>query len=217
MCFLLDRFQPDWKSLIDREPERTTVGLLESAIARLDARPAEFSAADMMRLEARAGAAIAALSARQRATREDVLARVGPRIIVEVAGGAEPLRVTRFDPINLLVLDGGEVIHPNYIAFTCPNGTIELTNPAHARGSFAGTVALTRAAGSHPLGDGIGMLTVVGVRGTPRVDRREGLLTLEADGVRMSLQGADVATEGDTVRISVPSRGRQSGIGRPAG
>ncbi len=203
MCLLLDRFQPDWKARIDRELDRTTADLLADAIARMDVQPASFSATEMRQFEDRASTDIAALSARQRAAREDLLARSGPRIMVEVAGDAEPLRVTRFDPINLLVLDGGEVIHPNYITFTCSNGTIELTNPGFVRGSFSGTVALTRAAGRHPLGDGIRALTVVGVRGTPRVDRRDGRLTLDADSVHITLQGADVRTEGETLRISL--------------
>ena len=210
MCFLLDRFQPDWKARIDHELERTTADLLEAAIARTDVQPAAFSATEVLRFEDRAASGIAELSARQRAAREDLLGRSGPRIIVEVAGEAEPLRVTRFDPINLFVLDGGEVIHPNYIVFTCPNGTIDLTNPGFVRGSFAGTVALTSAAGRHPLGDGIRALTVVGVRGTPQVDRRDGRLTLEAEGVRITLQGADVSTEGETLRVSLPARAGES-------
>jgi hypothetical protein len=206
MCLLLDRFQPDWKARIDRDFERTTAGLLEAAVAQTDVRPAAFSATEWLGFEGRSASGIAALAARQRAIREDLIGRGGARIIIEVAGEAEPLRVTRFDPINLLVLDGGEVIHPNYTTFTCPGGTIELTNPGFVRGSFAGTVALTRAAGRHPLADGIRAVTVVGVRGTPRVDRRDGRLTLEADGVRITLQGADVRTEGETLRISLSSR-----------
>jgi len=143
-------------------------------------------------------------------------------VVVEVAGTAEPLRVTRFDPINLFVLDGGEVIHPNYITFTGPGGTLELTNPGFARGSFAGTVALTHAAGRHPIGDGIRELTIVGLPGAPRVDRREGRLTVETEGLRISLQDANVRTEGETLRISIPPPNgtvvhRRSRSRKPAG
>lgn len=204
MCFLLDRFQPDWKALIDRELERTTAGLLETAVARMDVRPAVFFATEAASFETRAASGIAALSERQRAAREDLLGRAGTRIVIEVAGEVEPLHVARFDPINLFVLDGGEVIHPNYITFTNPSGTIELANPGFARGSFAGTVALTRAAGRHPVADGVRALTIVGVRGVPQVDRSDGRLTVEAEGVRIALQGADARTAGDTLRISLP-------------
>ncbi len=217
ICFLLDRFQPDWKARIDRELERTTADLLEAATARLEVQPAAFSAVEVLRFEERAARGIASLSARQQAVREDLLGRSGPRIVVEVEAEGEPLRVTRFDPINLLVLDGGEVVHPNYVTLTCPNGTIELTNPGFARGSFAGTVGLTRAAGRHPLRDGIRMVTVAGLKGAPRVDRRDGRLTLEADGVRITLQGADLRTEGETLRVSLPSRANRSEGSRPTG
>jgi hypothetical protein len=215
ICFLLDRFQPDWKALVDRDLERTTAELLETAIAPLDVQLAAFSETDLRRFEERADRGIAALSARQRTVREELLGRSGTRIVVEVAGDAEPLRVTRFDPINLLVLDGGEVIHPNYVTLTGPSGAIELNNPGFAKGSFSGTVGLTRAAGRHPLADGIRTLTVVGVKGRPRVDRRDGRLTIEAEGVRVTLQGAEVSTEGETLGISVPSPTHRSDVVRP--
>ena len=206
ICLLLDRLQPDWKASIERERERTTAELLEAAIARRHAQPTTFAASTWQRIEEFAASGIATLAARQREARQDLLGRSGPRIVVEIAGEAEPLRVARFDPINLLVLDGGEVVHPNYITFTSANGTIELTNPDFAQASFAGTVALTRAAGRHPLGDGIRILTVVGVKSTPRVDRRDGRLIVEADGVRISLENADARTEGETLCIRIPPR-----------
>ena len=214
LCFLLDRFQPDWKARIDSELERTTADLLEAAIARANAQPAALAATEVLRFKERAAGGIAVLAARQRAAREELIGRSGPRVVVEVAGTAEPLRVTRFDPINLFVLDGSEVIHPNYITFTGPGGTVELTNPGFARGSFAGTVVLTRAAGRHPIGDGIRELTIVGLRGAPRVDRREGRLTVEAEGLRISLQDANVRTEGETLRISIPPPNGTAAHGR---
>jgi hypothetical protein len=215
LCYLLERFQPGWLALIDAEPARTTAELLEAALARVAAPPAVFSAAEVLRFEGVAADGLAALSARERAVREELSGRDGPRIIVETAGEAEPLRVTRFDPINLLVLDGGEMIHPNYITLACPDGTVELTNPGHVRGSFAGTVALTTAAGRHPLGEGIRAVTIVGVRGAPRVERQDGRLTIEAEGVRISVQGAAVSTEGGTLRISLPSRVAPAEVGGP--
>jgi hypothetical protein len=208
LCLLLDRFQSDWKDRIDREPAQTTAELLAVTIAGVDAQPAAFSASELRRFADKAASDIAALSARRREARGELLERSGPRIVIEVAAEAEPLRVARFDPINLLVLDAGEMVHPNDITFTCPNGTVELTNPGFVRGSFAGTVALTRAAGRHPLADGIRAVTVVGVRGAPRVERRDGELTLEAEGVRITLQGADARTEGETIRISLPCRAK---------
>jgi len=115
ICFLLDRFQPDWKARIDGEIELTTTDLLEAAVARMNVQPAAFSAAEAARFEDGAASGIAALSERQRSAREDLLGR-----------------------------------------------------------------------------------------GAPRIDRSDGRLTLEAEGVRIVLQGADVGTEGETFLISMP-------------
>ncbi len=201
MCLLLDRLAPGWKTRIDADPERTTAQLLEAAIARSGARPASFSPKDAAAIESRAATDIAGLSARRRDLREDLLGRRGPRVVVEVPAGAQPLRVSRFDPINLVVLDEGEMLHANYITLTSADGSIEVTNPGFVRGSSAGTVTLTRPAGSHPLAQGIRMLTIVGVRETPKIDRREDGLRLEADGLHIALRAADVSTEGETVRV----------------
>jgi hypothetical protein len=206
ICLLLDRLDPAWKARIDSEPEQTIARLLEAAVTRSGSRAAAFSETELAGFERRAAAAIADLSARQRRLREEVHARTGSRIMVEIAGGVEPLRVTRFDPINLLVLDAGEVIHAHYITLSGADGTIEVTNPGYARGSFAGTVVLTAAAGRHPLADGIRTLTVLGVQGVPKVDRSDGRLTVEAEGVRLTLSNTEVRTEGESLRISLIPR-----------
>ena len=207
ICLLLDRLQSDWKARIDNEPEQTTLALLEAAVTRAGARPADFSAIEMVRFENGAATAIAELSARQTRLREELQGRGGPRVVVEIAGNGEPFRVTRFDPINLLVLDAGEVVHPRYITLSNAAGTVEVTNPAYARGSFGGIVALTCPAGRHPLGEGIRSFTIVGLRGEPKVDRRAGQLRVETEGVRIALKNAEVRAEGDTLRIGVARSG----------
>jgi hypothetical protein len=204
ICLLLDRFQPDWKTRVDGAPESTTAGILEAAVERTGVSPSAFSATDMARFEERAAADVAALSARQSRLRDELTGRPGPRVVIEIVEGADPLRVERFDPINLLVLDAGEMAHANYITLAGAPGTIEVTNPGFARDSFAGTVALTRGAGRHPLGDGIRTLTVAGLKSVPTVVRGDtGVVTLEADGLRVTLRGAEARTDGETVRISV--------------
>jgi hypothetical protein len=40
--------------------------------------------------------------------------------------GAEPCRARRFDPINLMVFDTGEIAHASFITLTAPQGTVEL-------------------------------------------------------------------------------------------
>jgi hypothetical protein len=213
ICLILDRLQPNWKTRIDNDTDLTTMALLEAAVSRAaaGARPAAFSTAETSAFERRAAAAIGELAARQSSVRAELLGRGGARIVVEIADARNPLRVTRFDPINLLVLDAGEVVHPRYLTLTGPVGTVEVTNAAFTRGAFTGVVALTGPAGRHPLADGVRTLTIVGLRTAPKVNRRDGQLVVEAEGVRLTLRGAEASTAGETVRIRTAA-GVSSGV-----
>jgi len=201
ICLILDRLQPDWKTRIDNDTDLTTMALLEAAVSRAGARRAAFSTAETSAFERRAAAAIGELTARQSSVRAELLGRSGPRIVVEIGVDRDPLRVTRFDPINLLVLDAGEVVHPRYLTLTGPVGTVEITNAAFTRGTFTGVVALTGPAGRHPLADGVRTITIVGLRTTPKVDQRDGQLVVDAEGVRVTLRGAEATTMGETLRV----------------
>jgi hypothetical protein len=205
LCFLLDRFDAGWKVRSDSEPELTSVELLSTALARRGVEPNTFTETETAGFQTRASGDVADLAARQQRLRGEVLARPGARVIVEVAEGAEPLEARRFDPINLFVLDAGEVVQANFITLAGSSGTVEMTNPGFARNSFAGTVGLTVSAGSHPLGDRIRRVTIVGVQDTPQVASDGGALTVVAQGVRIELRGASVHTDGETTRITVPA------------
>ncbi|MGE5361648.1 MAG: hypothetical protein ACM3NQ_21745 [Bacteroidales bacterium] len=192
----------NWKSRIDAEPETTTIALLAEIVARAAARPATFTAEELAGFERRAAAAIADLSARQARLREDLQSRAGVRVVVEIAPGHDALRVTRFDPLNLFVLDGGEVVHPRYLTLSGPEGTIDVTNPDYSRGSFGGVVCLTRAAGRHPLADGVRTLTLVGLK-RPRAESGWDGVTVESEGVRITLKGATLERDADGIVITL--------------
>jgi hypothetical protein len=209
LCLLLDRFEkgaptaePDWKTRIDAEPETTTEMLIQAAVARSGPKPARFSAEESAGFRNAAATAIADLSARQTKIRQGLLDRKGPRVVVE-APAAQSFGITRFDPINLSILDGGEVVHARFLTLSSAAGTIEVINPAFARGTFDGVVALTRGAGSHPLASGVRSFTLVGFTTVPTLDRANGRVVVEADGLRLSLSGADARVEGETIRIVV--------------
>lgn len=207
LSFLLDRLEPGWKVRSDAEPARDLVSFLAPALARRGARPAAFAPGDEERIRARASSDVEALSSRRLRLREEVLSRPGARLVLEAAEGSAPFRLERFDAVNLLVLDGGEVVHASSLTLSAEGGRVEVRNPAFSRGSFAGTVALTAPAGRHPLRDGIRRLTVPGLAGPPRVGRANGTLTVEAPGLVLELRDAGVVTEGETTRVVVPAPG----------
>ena len=211
-CLLLDRLEqaappskPDWKTRIDGEPGTTTLMLLEAATARTGVNPARFAPEEWARFETQAKGVIGDLSARQAKVRQELLDRTGARIVVDAPNRAQPFSVTRFDPLNLLVLDGGEVVHPRFLTLSGAAGSIEIANPSFTRGAFTGVVALTQPAGSHPLGTGIRSVTLVGLARAPKLERTDGRVVVEADGVRLSLSGAEARVEGETLRVVLPA------------
>jgi hypothetical protein len=203
LCLLLDRLSPGWQERSDRQPALTIVELMDEALRGRDAAAVPFSKADTAGFQARAAASIADLGGRRQRLRAGLRERQGGRVVVEVMPGAEPFRVQRFDPINLMVLDAGAVAHANYLTLAVPHGTVELTNPGFVRGTFGGTVSVTEAAGRHPLSDGVRRLTIAGIQGAPKVGGDEGTVSVEAPGVRLTLRGSDVRVEGELIRITV--------------
>ncbi len=213
MGWLLERFFPGWKERLDADPNLTMQRLLEIGLAGKGASPSAFTAAEKAAFRAAAEWAIADLARRRSDLRAGLEERGGARLIVETAPEAEPLQLGRFDPINLFVLENGQVAHANFISLSDSNGSVELTNPDFVRDSFGGVVGLTESAGRRPLGDGIKRLTVVGLGGEPRVELKDGVVTVEAPGVRLSWKGAEVRTEGGTIRIKI-NRSQASGESR---
>ncbi len=203
LCLLLDRLSPGWQARSDREPALTIVELMDEALRGRHAAAAAFSKADTEGFQARAAASIADLGVRRQRLRAELLERQGGRLVIEVMPGAEPFRVQRFDPINLMVLEAGAIAHANYLTLSVPQGTVELTNPGFVRGTFGGTASVTEAAGPHPLSDGIRRLTIAGIQGAPKVGGDEGTVSVEAPGVRLTLRGAEAHVDGALIRIIV--------------
>ena len=203
LCFVLDRLSPGWKERGERTPDLTTVQQLDESLRASGAEPAALDAADSAAILARASADIVSLGTRREVVRAGLLGRPGGRIVIELEAGAQPLSVRRFDPINLMVLSGGEVAHPNYLTLESPQGSVELTNAAFVRGTFGGTVGLSAPAGRHPLSAGIRRLTIVGVTASPVIGGDASTVTVEAPGVRIRLRAASGSVEGDLVRITV--------------
>ena len=121
--------------------------------------------------------------------------------MVTASGGIEPLRLRSFDPLALEILDGGEALHPRRLTLEGPTGQIEVENPHFQRDSFHGVVSLTVPAGAHPFLDGVRRVTVSGFAGKPEIRRNSGVVTVEAEGLRLSFQGASIRTTGEELLV----------------
>lgn len=202
LCFVLDRLSPGWKSGAEREPALTTVDQLGAALRAGAVPPAAFTAAELAGFGSMASADVADLARRRDELRSALVGRPGPRVIVDLAPGSEPLRVRRFDPVNLMVLAAGEVAHPHYVTVESPHGTVELENPGYVRGTYEGTVGLTAPAGRHPFGGGMRQLTIVGLAGEPVVAAESGAVSIDAPGVRIRVRGTLTREAGGALHVT---------------
>lgn len=203
LCFVLDRLSAGWKAAAEREPALTMVEQLRGALRQSPAQAASFSEGELSALLARASSAIADFESQRAQLGASIFGRPGRRIAISVATGAEPFRIRRFDPINLLVLRAGEVLHLHHLTLESPQGTVDLDNQVFVRGGHEGVVALSVPAGPHPIRSGVRELTIVGLSATPAVGDDPAEVRVDAPGVSVRLRNASVSTDGHVTRITV--------------
>jgi hypothetical protein len=193
---LLDRFAPAWREDLERRDSTTLDSLLGVAVrVRADAAAScVFGAAALEAARRDAARDIAALRDQRAALRRAFLARSGWTLVIEAEH--PPLYPEGFDPLNVQRLAEGEVLHTRWLKLGGPAGMVEVM----------GRAALTRAAGTHPIFEGVRSLIVAGLPGEPAVAEAEGRVTVVAEGVRASLVGATVERQerARTLRVRAP-------------
>jgi len=201
----LDRLLPSWKRDLDTRPETTFTELLATAVAAVEPKvePATFSDSDLDAIARRAKLAVDMLINKRKAM-VDAFARHPRRIVVRVSDGGEPFRITRFDPLGVEVLGGGEAFQSHYLTAVHPRGEVNLTNPRYTRQSLDGVLALTASIGTHPLRDGVRRIVIAGFTDEPTVTREGDSVRVEAEGLNLSFDRADVASKRGEIVVSVP-------------
>ena len=193
---LLDRFAPAWREDLERRDSTNLDSLLGVAVrVRADAAAScAFGAAAVESARRDAEKDVAALREERAALRRAFLALRGWTLIIEAEH--PPLYPEGFDPLNVRRLSDGEVLHTRWLKLGGPAGMVEVM----------GRAALTRAAGTHPIFEGVRSLTVAGLPGEPAVTEAEGRVTIVAEGVRASLVGATVERQERTrtLRVRAP-------------
>jgi len=201
LAALLDRFEPGWKAQLHRTPDRTLAELLGVYLSRESVAPIEFPAAELAEVREQAESAVADLASRHARHRERFASQAGWKVTVRLAEGAEPFGLRGFDPVNILALDDGQVLHGHKITLESPAGTVEMLNPSFKRHQFVGLNALSTAAGGHPLFGGIREVTFVGFEDSPQVEATGDTTTVSAAGLSVQATGATVHRRGSEVLV----------------
>ncbi len=196
IALLLDRFAPQWKNELEANDKQSLDEMLAAAL--LPQPPSAPCAPDEERREAArrtAAADSAAIAGTRTARRAAFDHRQGWRLIVQPAEG-EPLWPQGFDPLNVERVDGG-LLHTRYLKLGNAAGTIEIIDE-----SGSDVDALTVSAGAHPLFNGVRELRVAGFA-EPAIGEDAGTLSIQANGVHLTLRHATLRREDTTLVVTL--------------
>jgi hypothetical protein len=191
---LLDRLDPTWKERLGKEGQPGTLDeqLAAATAGRAGPRPCVLSAGETAAASRRAGEDLERLTRERQSARAAFLGRPGWSVVV-MAGttGDGPLWPRKFDPLNVLRLGGGEVLHRRWLKLGNADAEFEALDRE----------ALTEAVGPHPLLQGVRRLTVTGLAEKPEVHERAGWARLDAPGFTAKLKSATIEVSGHELRI----------------
>ena len=203
IAVVLDRLLPEWKKILDGEPDTTFTELLEMAISAREVSRATFSTEEIISISNRADAAISNLEAIRGAVYEDFLGR-GKRVVVRLADEDEQLGTGRFNPMAVEVLNNGQVLQADFLTADHPRGEVSLQNPHFVRRSNDGVVALTTpASGDHPFLYGYRQIAISGFSGDPTVSRDGNAVKIEAEGLKLEFNGVIVESTEEELIVTV--------------
>lgn len=185
---LLDRFTTGWRERLERGPTRSLDELLADGLGT--GEHCRYAAAEEDSIRALARTDVQHVHSGREALRDSVLSADGWRIEI-VADSGSPLWPQRFDPWNVVALEGGTVVHRRFLQLAKDGLTVEVLNHA----------ALTESAGTHPLFNGIRRLVVSGLKEEPTVQEQPGKIGVTAEGVRVEGRVHAVERAGRTIRL----------------
>lgn len=186
----LDRFDDDWKEKLEKGEARSLDELLDDILGGHALGSCGYSSRQRSAERRRARNDVAALAEQRVALRRDFLEQGGWAIVV-IAEGPEPLWPEAFDPLNAAPLGDGAVLHSRWLRLGNDAGRMEvLERPA-----------LTAAAGTHPLFDGVREVVVRGFGAEPAARAADGTLVIDAPGFAARFRTAVV--EREEARITV--------------
>jgi hypothetical protein len=201
---LLDRFATGWKQRLNDDPELTLGSLLDQALDTLSLEPARFTDAELAGLRCTAEIAVAELEAVRNEHLERVLSHDTWSIAVEVADGVEPFGFENLDPLSLMVVGDGQLVHGHLLRVESEAGFVALDNPHAVRREIVGINAITVVGeGEHPLYGGVRRVTVSGFESRPEVSQDGQRVRVTAEGIEVEVGPATVVQTGMKTTVTV--------------
>lgn len=188
---LLDRFDPAWRKTLEDGADAHLDEMLARAVAGKPSSACGFKPEEVAALAARAKEDVGKLAGERRSLREAFLKRPGWKLEILAK---EPLFPQGFDPMNVVLVTPGEILHRRFVKLGAEAGTVEVLDRE----------SLTRAAGEHPLFNGVNDLQVTGLPGEPTTRQDGEFLVIEAAGVTARLKGAKAEKGPGLLKVTFP-------------
>ena len=186
-ALLLDRLSPAWKNQLEADDVQALDRILSETVGSTTGCDVS---ADVRHAEAqRAATDIAALRERRTAELRMLEEGTGWRVVVE---SAAPLWPQGFDPLNVEVLAPGAVVHRRYVKLGNEAGSMEVLD----------ATALTRAAGDHPLFNGVRRATVL-LSAAPSIDVSGDMTTIRTPGLEATFRNASITRNDRTFTVTI--------------
>ena len=188
---LLDRFSPRWRATLERSDTLSLDALLQSAIGWVETERPRCGLTNPEYTAITEGATrdVAALTRTLAAERRAFMEARGSRLVID--GSRALLSPMGFDPLNVRRFSPAEVLHTRYVMVGAKRGDLEVI----------GRGALTEGAGSHPLFNGVRLMTITGLDSSFTVRAMGDTTVISALGVSGRFVGARVERAGDTTRV----------------
>lgn len=191
---LLDRFSPEWRATLESNDSASLDALLSRAlVARLlgAATPCEFTRSERDSLHRAVWVDVDSLRANRELARMRFLSQRGWTVVVSTASG--PLFPQGFDPLNVTMLNEGEVLHTRFVKLGNDRGSLEVLDRP----------TLTSPAGAHPMFNGLRTATVAGLPADLRIEKTPTGIRARAPGFQLDLRNARADTCGKVITIGL--------------
>lgn len=185
----LDRLVPDWKMDL-KEADLPWLDVLLTTCWKGHAGVAEFGDVELNTYSAIAERVAEEIVKVKAQIRSELLARAGWKLIIECPK-ANPLWPSGFDPMNIKVLDDGEVLHTRWLKLKNETGEFEVN----------GTQALTKPTGEHPLFTGVRRVTVTGIKEKPELQQMGEMVSFDRRTISFKFDRAKWKYEDETLTI----------------
>ena len=185
-CVLLDRLLPRWKVMLEQGSVKCLDELLGFAVdVRSEVLTKQFAKEEITFVREKAGSDVSELTARRLAAKADFESLEGNAVIIDAAASA--LMPRGFDPMNIVVLGNGSILHKRFISLGGEAGKLDIWNHQ----------ALTIGSADSPMFGGLMQVVIRGL-GDLQISEKDGVVTISGEGIAAELKGRLLQTADNT-------------------